>query len=507
MLKILKKINIWNRYFSKKEQFFLFLLIFIGFFIRLITAVKTQLWRDEIYIFLTSQQKSLLNLLLQKHWDTAHPPLYFIFLHFWGKIFYTPFLLRLPSLIISFLILYFLPILAKEIDKKSIIFPYVFLFFFLFSHFQISLNIVARPYPPTIFFGLISLILFIKIINNINASWKIYFLWGFFSSLMIMSDYSGFWFLGGKFFSFLIIFLLLRKKIKEKVVSKIYLGFIPILLTLSSILPLVLINLKQSFHLERFLADDFINNPAFYIKYTLINLFGITYKDIFLTKGLINNDQLLFFYLLINFLGFLFLFFKNKITSFCLLLIEILIIFLNLGFSFLIYPIFLDRHINFFNLLFLVFFSYFFIFILSKKIINIVAVIFFFSFFLINFLTAFPQIHYVDPPYDFLKLHKTIYSYPEKNKKIIFTHMPLFMFAHLSYYRLFWPTRNVEILNSNFEKYLGDKKNKNIFYLDFLYEKDKGNQYLPQNFDIKNNLNCFSLKRIYIDYIYLVECL
>jgi hypothetical protein len=81
------------------------------------------------------------------------------------------------------------------------------------------------------------------------------------------------------------------------------------------------------------------------------------------------------------------------------------------------------------------------------------------------------------------------------------------MFSHLDYYRLFWPTKNVEILNSNFEKYLGDKKNKNIFYLDFLYEKDNGNQYLPQNFDIKNNLNCFSLKRIYIDYIYLIECL
>jgi hypothetical protein len=62
-------------------------------------------------------------------------------------------------------------------------------------------------------------------------------------------------------------------------------------------------------------------------------------------------------------------------------------------------------------------------------------------------------------------------------------------------------------LNSNFEKNLEDKKYKNIFYLDFLYEKDKGNQYLPQNFDIKNNLNCSSLKRIYIDYIYLVECL
>jgi hypothetical protein len=506
MLKILKKINIWNRYFPKKEQIFLFLLIFIGFFVRLITAVKTQLWRDEIYVFLTSQQNSLLNLLLQKHWDTAHPPLYFIFLHFWGKIFYTPFLLRLPSLIISFLILYFLPILAKEIDKKSKIFPYVILFFFSFSHFQVSLNIVARPYPPTIFFGLISLILFIKIINNVNVSWKIYFFWGFFSSLMITFDYSGFWFLGGEFFSFLIIFLLLRKKIKEKVVSKIFLGFIPILLTLSLILPLVLINLKQSFHLERFLADNFINDPASHIKDSFMDLFGITYKDIFLTRGLMNNNQLLFFYLLINFFGFLFLFFENKITSFCLLLIEILIIFLNLGFSFLIYPVFLARHVNFFNLLFLTFFSYFFSFILRKKFINL-FIISFLGFYLINFFNAFPRIHYVDPPYDFLKLHKTIYSYPEKNKKIIFTHAPLFMFAHLSYYRLFWPTRNVKILNSNFEKNLEDKKDKNIFYLDFLYEKDEGNQYLPQNFDIKNNLNCSYLKRIYIDYIYLVECL
>ncbi len=511
--KFIKKINIWNNFFNKKEQILLLIILLSGFFNRLITAVKTQLWRDEVYIFLTSQNNSFFNLLLQKHWDTAHPPLYFIFLHFWGRYFYKPFLLRLPSLIIAFFILYLTPILAKKIDQKNIYFPFLTLFFISFSHFQNSLSMVARPYPFEIFFTLVSLILFIKILNsNFKTNWQTSLFWGITTSLAFLFDYGVLWFIIGQFIFLLILSFIKRFKNIKKFFSSLLMGVNLIFLSLSLTLPLIMVNLQNSFHLERYLAASFFENPIFHINNQLSNLLGITYKDIFLNWG-IKKDYLIVFFILINFLGFLFLYLRDKKVALMLLITQLSIFIFPLLVSFFIYPIFLDRHINIFNLFFIIFISYFFSFLLSlnKKLVLVVFLTIIIS--VINFYIAFPQIHYVDPPYDFLSLHKKIFFYSKKNKKIVvLTHAPLFMFKHFNYYNLFYRINNfivIQISDKNLniikKTFLDNKQNK-VFYIDFLYEKNHGNQYLPSNFDFKINLSCKKILRNYIDYIYFIEC-
>lgn len=513
LISLIKKINILNRFFKKKELFFLFFFLFLTMFIKVVTALMTQLWRDEVYIFLTAKENSFLSLLLQRHWDTAHPPLYFIFLKLWGNYFYSPFLLRVPSLIVSFLILYCIPILVKKIDRENFYLPFVSLFFISFSHFHNSLTIVVRPYPFEIFFVLVSLIIFIDILNNnFQISWKKSLFWGLTAGIAFLFDYSAIWFVAGQFiFLGIHMFLNFFKK-KKKTFQFFFVGINVFLFFFILIFPLILSNIKQSFRLERYLALNFFKNPLVHIKDNLLQLFGVTYEDILFKLGL-TNDFIIVFYIILNLLGFLFLFFRKKLLALFILIEELTVIVLPLVFSFFIYPIFLARHLNVFNLFFIIFISYFFSFLFEKK---RKLIIFFFPFFvliIINFFIAFPKIHYVDPPYDFLTLHKKIYSYPEKEKKVIFTHAPLHMFVHLRYYNLFYPIKNLQIFDlSQLKKgreslLLKEIEKAKIFYVDFLFEKSTGNQYMPENFSLIYDLNCPINKRYFIDYIYLIECL
>lgn len=157
----------WDVFFSRREQFFLFLLVLGGLVLRIINAIDTPFWRDEIYIFYVARTNTLWQLVTQQHWDTAHPPLYSVFLHFWQMISIHPFWLRIPSIITSFFLLYLIPILAVKIAKNNKRLPFVLLFLFAISNTQISLNMVARPYP---FVSLISVIALIHLLDLYSLS-------------------------------------------------------------------------------------------------------------------------------------------------------------------------------------------------------------------------------------------------------------------------------------------------------------------------------------------------
>lgn len=241
---------LWNIYFTFKEQLILFGFVLLGFIIRAINALYIPLWRDEIYIFFTSRENSLWSLVTQQHWDTAHPPLHSILLHFWQMVSFHPFMLRLPSLLASFLILYLIPILAIKITKNHKYFPFLFLFLFSLSHPQISMNMVVRPYPFVILLTVISLILFLSMLNTNIESKKYIMPFGFVNIIMFFLDYSAIWLFGAYFFFLLVHFLIYKSKPHLGYVFK---GFLLSILCGLTVLPFLLGNLHTSLDLERFI--------------------------------------------------------------------------------------------------------------------------------------------------------------------------------------------------------------------------------------------------------------
>ena len=239
---------LWNSYFSGREQVILFILLLLGTTLRVINALFTQLWRDEVYILFTSRNNSLWKLMTQQHWDTAHPPLYFIFLHFWQMVSMQPFWLRLPSLIASFFILYLVPILAVKITRKYKFFPFIFLFLFSVSLTQMSLNTVVRPYPFAILFALVSLILFLTMLENEKKNTKTlpYFIVA--NTLAIFTDYSTIW-LFLTYFVFFCIYYFYHKKSPHT--RYVFRGLLFSAICASAVLPLLLGNLKNSLSLEK----------------------------------------------------------------------------------------------------------------------------------------------------------------------------------------------------------------------------------------------------------------
>lgn len=250
---------LWNVYFSFKEQLILFGLVLLGLATRTINAIYTPLWRDEISIFFVARNNSFWKLLTQQHWDTAHPPLHSIFLHFWQAISIQPFWLRLPSLICSFFILYLLPILAVKITRKYKQFPFILLFLFSLSHTQISLTMVVRPYPFVILFMVISLILFLTLLEGNQKNNKVLFFFCAANLLAISTDYSTIWL----FLTYFVFFCIYYVKYKNSPqVIYIFKALLFSAICSLSVFPFLFGNLKHSLSLEEDITPIKSNNKT-----------------------------------------------------------------------------------------------------------------------------------------------------------------------------------------------------------------------------------------------------
>lgn len=266
MKEIIKKkwfsFPLWDVYFSAKEQFYLFLLILVGMILRVINAIHTPFWRDEIYIFYTAHTNTLWQLITQQHWDTAHPPLHSIFLHFWQLISIEPFWQRIPSLITSLFILYHVPILAIKIFKKQRIFPFVFLFLFAISNTQISLNMVSRPYPFVSLLSIMSLIHILELYEKKTISFKETRVFLIVNSLGFYIDYSFIWLFFAYLFALIIQFF--RDKKKRAVIITLIQSLIGTGIILIPAFIMLFTHLPQSLKLEsqssiKFEADPHTN--------------------------------------------------------------------------------------------------------------------------------------------------------------------------------------------------------------------------------------------------------
>ncbi len=491
---ISKKLNIWNQYFKKKDQSFLFVLVLIGMGIRLITVFKTQIWLDEASIFFSATENNPIALLTQNHWDTCHPPFYFLFLHYWSKLGYGPVFLRIPSLIVSFFILYLVPVVAKKIDVHSKTFPFISLFLFSFSHPQVSLNIVARPYPFVILLSLISLIIFFDLSKPEK---KIHFkktvLFALINFLIFFVDYSGVWLLMSYLGYLLIIFF--SKQIKSN--TNLLIGIILSAGLCLIMVPSLIHNLPNSLARESYLAPFFSGNPI--IKnLPQLNLFtGIVDEGHPIFRDLFNNGNISAAIIIVVLSFLLLRVNREKLFLFILCLLPVL---LSFCFSIIYAPIFLNRNLLIVNVGIIFSLALLFSKIMKKEFLIIIGILV-----LGYFMYFFPGLYYVSAPHNWSKLVREMNKKEQKTKYLITYDYSWYYLYPINYYSLVY-NKEKPVIISFINKKEGEKlsilknnKKNTVFFID----TNKENRELYYKLAKKN---C-SIREIFIDkYLFFSEC-
>ncbi len=150
--------------FNNKRIFFVFVsIIILGFILRLYNLGSPSLWLDELGV------KRIIMLPFSEVVKSAHltgfPPLYYVGMHFWVKIFGTSeFSLRFPSLTFSVISIIFIFKLSKELFNERI----ALISAFLLSIWPYSINYAqeAKPYAMIWLLGILSFLFFLRFIRD-----------------------------------------------------------------------------------------------------------------------------------------------------------------------------------------------------------------------------------------------------------------------------------------------------------------------------------------------------
>lgn len=179
-LKKIKKI-IFNDYFI------LSFLTILGLFIRLLDIDKPKgLWNDEMISYVISVSDSLSGVIKTVLKEDFHMPLYYLYLNVWTRLFGSDdVILRLSSVLWGVLSIPASFYLGKACKSKSL--GYLLAAVVTISPIMIFYSQELRFYPLLIFFSIISLTFFLKLID---APLKKYFLWFFLSNLVILYLYT-----------------------------------------------------------------------------------------------------------------------------------------------------------------------------------------------------------------------------------------------------------------------------------------------------------------------------
>ncbi|MBI2252634.1 MAG: glycosyltransferase family 39 protein [Armatimonadetes bacterium] len=269
------------------------IILFLALSLRLFGLNNQSFSVDEGISWLLSLgnlKEIILNL---KNFYEVHPPLYFFLLHNWKnlaffltnlKISNSEFILRLSSVVCSFLSLYFTYLLARK--KLSENLAFLVLVLMSFSAFEIILAQELRMYPLLSFLSVASLYYFLLFLENNKIKNRLFYL--FFSILSIYTHY----------FSFFIIlaeniYFLYNYKIHKK---NFVLWIILQLIILISFLPWI------KFFIFQTQAQDFSLRDAPNLFSSLNLIFNLTFSSM-LTYYKINFIFLFFFPLGLLILG------------------------------------------------------------------------------------------------------------------------------------------------------------------------------------------------------------
>jgi 4-amino-4-deoxy-L-arabinose transferase-like glycosyltransferase len=139
----------------KNSKLLIVFITFIGAILRISKISERSIWLDEAITAQVSMS-GILGIILNRSQTGIHPPLYFILIYFWTKIFGdSEFSLRFPSFIFGTLSIFLIYKLVKKIyDKETALISSIL---YSLSPFFIYFSQEARMYPLLIFLGLLSL--------------------------------------------------------------------------------------------------------------------------------------------------------------------------------------------------------------------------------------------------------------------------------------------------------------------------------------------------------------
>ena len=154
-------VNLSKKIILDKEAIWLFAILIVAFFLRFYHLGYRDFWYDEVTSFYYSQHPL-------RNWN---PPLYWILLHFWIKIFgVSEFSLRFPSLITSLISVFLTYLLGKKLFTVRV--GLYAALFMAFSPFHIQYAQEARPYSLSLFLSVLStLILFMALTEKKRKFW------------------------------------------------------------------------------------------------------------------------------------------------------------------------------------------------------------------------------------------------------------------------------------------------------------------------------------------------
>lgn len=186
------KINVSSIMFNRINIFgiLLFLIIILGIFQSLIGIYRNKnLQFDEARVWKISTI-SPNNIILGNYPQIKyHPPLFYLFIHYWKEISASEAWLRIPSILTrsaSIFILY--QIISKLKNKKA---GLIASLLFATSSYHFFWSIQGRVYEPIIFLSLIYFFLFLNSIYSNNKN--IWFFWTLIATISFFVDYSFIW--------------------------------------------------------------------------------------------------------------------------------------------------------------------------------------------------------------------------------------------------------------------------------------------------------------------------
>ncbi|HEX6977275.1 MAG TPA: glycosyltransferase family 39 protein [Patescibacteria group bacterium] len=171
---------------GKTKGKLIYIILFFAFLVRLI-GLNQSLWLDEAIGAIAAKNFTYTHLLTNFLKVDNHPPLYYLLLKFWTRIFgYSEISLRMPSVLFGVATIYVVYLIARKISQRRYI-AYLAASFLSFSSFFIYYSQEARMYAMAAFFAALAFYAFIKLLEKSENVW-----WAVFSAsltFLVFTDY------------------------------------------------------------------------------------------------------------------------------------------------------------------------------------------------------------------------------------------------------------------------------------------------------------------------------
>jgi len=159
----MKKIEIDNK------QAILIICILLGAFIRLYALDRQSFWFDELYSVMSASEQTFKGLFNNWIIHDVHPPLYQVLLFYWAKVFgSSEFAIRALSAIAGILAVIFMYVFSKDLFDENVRINSTIILCFSSSAMYFSQE--ARSYSILLMFSVVSTIIWLKLLKNIDNS-------------------------------------------------------------------------------------------------------------------------------------------------------------------------------------------------------------------------------------------------------------------------------------------------------------------------------------------------